>query len=270
MDPANVYRAAAPSSVPLESACLLCGAEHDADRACPSCGVAMPRAVCVCGAVNGVTAACCRACGVALASPLLASNACPRCAASLLEVGLDAHASVRVCTACRGLFVGPRAWFLLLGREDQIASIASHFPPVASSTASALELLRCPQCGAQMDRGRFSATSTVTVDACTAQHGIWLDGGELGAVVSYAKHRRQLSDREAIVEAEHVERQLTGYDSALVRRDLDELEVVNLATARAVAVARMGKPRLDGAWPIVIFLAVVVLVVLLFWQRIYP
>jgi Zn-finger nucleic acid-binding protein len=268
MDPSNVYRASPPSFAPLESACLLCGAEHDADGACPSCGVAMPRVVCVCGVLNGVTAACCRTCGNALAPPPLQSNACPRCAASLLEVGLDATASVHVCTACRGLFVGPRAWFLLLGRDDLVASIARHFPPVASSTAIAPELLRCPECGAQMDRGRFSATSTVTVDACTAQHGVWLDGGELGAVVSYAKHRRQLSDREAIAEAERVERQLTGYDAALVRRDLEELEVVNRATARAVAVVSAGRPRLDGWWPLVIFLAVLGLAVLLFWQRI--
>jgi len=43
---------------------------------------------------------------------------------------------------------------------------------------------RCPRCGRRMQEGRFPGTE-VTVDACAEnRHGLWLDRGELQAVVA--------------------------------------------------------------------------------------
>ena len=39
-----------------------------------------------------------------------------------------------------------------------------------------------------MERGRFAASSGVVIDVCH-DHGVWLDGGELRAVIDHAARR---------------------------------------------------------------------------------
>ena len=45
----------------------------------------------------------------------------------------------------------------------------------------------CPACQREMDRLTFAAVSDIVVDTCAARHGIWLDAGELGALLGVAE-----------------------------------------------------------------------------------
>jgi Zn-finger nucleic acid-binding protein len=44
----------------------------------------------------------------------------------------------------------------------------------------------CPVCGARMAQFLFSPGCKILLDRCT-EHGIWLDHGELGDVISYVQ-----------------------------------------------------------------------------------
>jgi Zn-finger nucleic acid-binding protein len=42
-----------------------------------------------------------------------------------------------------------------------------------------------------MDRVRFAHRASIVVDVCLAAHGIWLDAGELVAIVNFVKQRNE-------------------------------------------------------------------------------
>lgn len=213
------YRtSAAPAA--LESTCLLCGSEGDAEKSCASCAVAMPRITCACGAVNGVSATRCSRCSAELVELRAHARTCPRCAAALTEIGVDASTNVDVCFACRGLFVPARAWHLLMAREDVVASLAARLPAKSEPGPADPRLFHCPSCSAVMDRMRFAATSTVVIDVCPDHHGVWLDAGELTTTTAYARHRRAIGAEAAIAEAEARDRPRPDLDPARLQHQL--------------------------------------------------
>jgi Zn-finger nucleic acid-binding protein len=233
---AHYRTSAAPAA--LESTCLLCGTDGDAEKSCVSCAVALPRITCACGTISGVASTRCPRCSADLTEGPQA-YACPRCTSPLTAVGVDASASVHVCLGCRGLFVPARAWHVLMGREDLVASLAQHLPATGEPTPTDPRLFDCRQCGAQMDRMRFAATSTVVIDVCPHQHGVWLDAGELTATTAYARHRRAIGAEAAIAEAEARDR---------IRPDLDPARLQHqLAHQLALAARERGTMTTPGA-----------------------
>jgi Zn-finger nucleic acid-binding protein len=51
-----------------------------------------------------------------------------------------------------------------------------------------MAFVHCSTCKREMERARFAGTSDVVIDVCALGHGIWLDAGELGRVLAYAKY----------------------------------------------------------------------------------
>lgn len=237
------YRTSAAPGASVDSACLLCGAERSADQTCITCSVPMPRLTCRCGVINGVGADRCRECGAALVEARPHPRACPRCSTPLTEIGIDPSASVHVCLGCRGVFVPPRGWYLLLGRGDLVDALAARLPAAPAAPLSVLPaMFHCPECTGEMERGRFAATSTIVIDACALQHGLWLDAGELVAAVGYAKHRREIGYGAAVAEAEAVEREQSGYDAEQARSELARLDAVNARDLPVIARQASGQP----------------------------
>ena len=80
-----------------------------------------------------------------------------------------------------------------------------------------------------MERARFAASSDVVIDVCPLGHGIWLDAGELGRVLAYAKYLQtegaaasardaELEQRIAYAKSRvDAERGARDYDAGLVR-----------------------------------------------------
>lgn len=99
---------------------------------------------------------------------------------------MDQGASLHACSGCGGMFVGARAWCMFLERPDLVSAIEKRLPKRAATANELVAMVTCACCGAQMERGRFAASSGVVVDVCT-RHGVWLDEGELGRVADYAR-----------------------------------------------------------------------------------
>lgn len=106
---------------------------------------------------------------------------------------MDQGASVHACGGCGGLFVGARAWCMFLERPELALAIEQRLPKRGAAPAALIPLVTCASCGAQMERGRFAASSRVVVDVC-ARHGVWLDEGELSRVADYARSTERAVD----------------------------------------------------------------------------
>jgi Zn-finger nucleic acid-binding protein len=52
--------------------------------------------------------------------------------------------------------------------------------------------INCPVCSSTLDRFVFCLDSGVTIDRC-AEHGMWLDDGELARVLNYLKQSAEHS-----------------------------------------------------------------------------
>ena len=106
-----------------------------------------------------------------------------------MAIAIDQHGSiVHACPGCHGLFVPPRAWCSLVAAPALAIDVCRRLPGAAVSPSALVQLVPCPTCGKQMERGRFAASSGVVIDVCH-DHGVWLDGGELRAVIDHAARR---------------------------------------------------------------------------------
>ncbi|MCW2926670.1 MAG: hypothetical protein JWM86_638 [Thermoleophilia bacterium] len=115
---------------------------------------------------------------------------CPDCAALLVPA---THETVEVssCTAGHGLFLSADALKAALAdRTDDRPADEERAAEQAAGAASieALEaeqaLRACPVCRTEMARRTFAYESGVPIDVC-ADHGIWLDAGELQRIEAW-------------------------------------------------------------------------------------
>jgi Zn-finger nucleic acid-binding protein len=109
---------------------------------------------------------------------------CPRCPGTPLEPRTAGQLRVAMCRTCRGIWIGEAGFIDAFFAADADlarlarADAATTPSPVASGAAS------CPTCGEVME-AQGGATG-ITVDVCS-RHGIWLDAGELGALLGVAE-----------------------------------------------------------------------------------
>jgi Zn-finger nucleic acid-binding protein len=82
---------------------------------------------------------------------------------------------VDVCPACGGLWLDRGELDLLLARGGQSAADWA----VEESQPGKR---RCPHCRRALQHGPIQGTA-IDVDFCPHQHGLWLDKGELAAVI---------------------------------------------------------------------------------------
>lgn len=114
---------------------------------------------------------------------------CPRCIIELQEVKAN-HDGVtptgNLCSGCDGIWLAndtldALAHLKLEGLKDSTfeATLVADHPDVDLTPR-----INCPVCNSVLDRFVFCVDSGVTIDRC-AEHGMWLDDGELSQVVSY-------------------------------------------------------------------------------------
>jgi len=107
---------------------------------------------------------------------------CPRCKAKLDRIGLLVG-EASLCSGCEGLWVDGNNLqaFLKLGEETLDVSDLGVSLRAEDHGINLEEPVHCPYCQQQMRRYQYPG-SEVFVDSCTG-HGIWLDDGELGAIL---------------------------------------------------------------------------------------
>jgi Zn-finger nucleic acid-binding protein len=197
--------------------CFFCATRGAPGTTCPSCRSTLPRI-----------------------DARLPVGGCPRCGVPFSTIAL-AHdgAIAHGCTRCRGVFVPPRAWNAFVEDPGLTRIVEMRLPKTTQpiSGAGVVPLLACPVCKKEMDRARFSATSSVVIDVCTQLHGMWLDGDELPAAVSYAEHRAKIGEVAAQAEAENQWARATGKDPEQVAIELERARI------KAESAQRMWKAK---------------------------
>jgi Zn-finger nucleic acid-binding protein len=187
----------------------------------------------LCGAPD-TPGAICRECRVPIAGPdderALTNASCPRCHVPLVAVALDVTSVVHVCEQCHGIFVPPRAWHLMLTMPERAEELEAKLPPRPPARGSLIDSVDCPVCARAMERQSFAAISSVVTDTCADRHGIWLDAGEIGAVIQFVKLRDQV-----------------GSDRLLQEMELSAMRERNEVNARINEQARIVRARLESA-----------------------
>ncbi len=115
---------------------------------------------------------------------------CPACQKQMVVLEFN-QVEVDFCLACRGCWLDRGELGLILtGTVD----VPEHWTLKGEKKSKR----RCPRCGGKMKAGTLPDTS-VEVDLCAGQDGVWLDGGELETIV-----RERGSDKTAASLAEFV------------------------------------------------------------------
>ena len=95
--------------------------------------------------------------------------------------------SVELCRRCEGTYYQEEVLTELLLQPDLRLSYLrpALLPNLASPHPEEVDRARieCPKCQDTMTREPYSGESAILVDRCPNGHGIWLDDGELGALV---------------------------------------------------------------------------------------
>lgn len=181
---------------------------------CPGCGAAAAPSDVPCGYCRArlQTVACasclgmifagsahCGHCGARVFAPATgepdrdgdASDArrCPRCAHGLVATAIGST-FLEECGACGGVWVDARSFAeLCANRQEQAAYVGAGSPLEAARVAHTDERVRyvkCPDCGAVMNRVNFARWSGVIVDVCK-RHGTWFDRDELRQIVEFIR-----------------------------------------------------------------------------------
>jgi Zn-finger nucleic acid-binding protein len=178
---------------------------------CENCGAALPprKRICAyCGALNEVDLR-------RVSSQQTVSEAsgrrCPSCSFDLQTQALGDLGGMQVecCPSCHGLFFDPGEVEDLL-RQGVVPAEDVDFRRLrdlveleAIPVEGRPPYVPCPQCGRKMNRKNDGARSGVVVDRC-AEHGVWLDGGELRQLVEWTRaggqahaEQRQAQDERA-------------------------------------------------------------------------
>jgi Zn-finger nucleic acid-binding protein len=131
------------------------------------------------------------------------SRHCPVCDKGLftVDVGLKIPLFIEHCESCYGLF------FDLLELEELVASKVKPSSNVDFKKIQQLNnnpryidvitYRRCPVCKNLMNRQNYAKRSGVIMDVC-AEHGIWLDPGELTHILEWSHTAGHLPQSESI------------------------------------------------------------------------
>jgi Zn-finger nucleic acid-binding protein len=95
---------------------------------------------------------------------------------------------LHVCARCSGVWIDLESLVGLLGDPMQMDGMALHpvATPASGRPADNVRLLPCVRCGKESERRAYGDDARIQVDTCE-QHGIWLDGGELNAILRHAR-----------------------------------------------------------------------------------
>ena len=83
-----------------------------------------------------------------------------------------------------------------------------------------VKYVKCPVCLQLMNRKSYGARSGVVADTCK-EHGIWLDGGELGRILKWVKAGGLLHDADRKDEDKRIERRKSRVEGVEYEREYD-------------------------------------------------
>ena len=114
---------------------------------------------------------------------------CPGCGNTMVIIEFQ-QVELDYCPACEGCWLDAGELGLILTGAPEIP--ASFFGGTSSKGKR-----RCPHCNKKMNVSMVPETN-VQIDACPLHHGIWLDQGELLAIVNQRGNKELAGYCEAI------------------------------------------------------------------------
>lgn len=162
-----------------------------------------------------------RSCATCLGAYFRGNEFCPHCGAAAVEeqpgdaligecpgcrrpltFAVVGHVRIARCEACEGVWVRPATLERICAQQDLQATLLVAFPASAGHVFSReVRYRKCPQCHEMMSRRNFAHRSGVIVDVCRP-HGVWLDKGELRAIVDFVRNGGLMKARAAEIEAQ--------------------------------------------------------------------
>jgi Zn-finger nucleic acid-binding protein len=117
---------------------------------------------------------------------------CPRCNGPL-TAGEAYGRTIPTCAQCGGRWLDPSDLRAIL---DEAPLPAASPAPRAPIDLTAAEGLSCPICATSMEPFNYAGDSGVILDRCHNCGGLWLDPGELEAVLTAVAASEQNLDRD--------------------------------------------------------------------------
>ncbi|MFQ5461327.1 MAG: zf-TFIIB domain-containing protein [Phycisphaerae bacterium] len=170
---------------------------------CVNCGAPLPANSMVCRYCQTLNDVDLRTIEVSAGAGTAADQDCPRCRVPLRSIRLGVGGGVRIerCARCLGLFFNPGELERVLSdSSSDVFDVDGHRLRTIAEDACPQEARQvryvcCPVCGDLMNRRNYGAASGVVIDACR-RHGLWLDGGELGHILKWARAGGRIYDAE--------------------------------------------------------------------------
>ncbi|HOF38957.1 MAG TPA: zf-TFIIB domain-containing protein [Candidatus Hydrogenedentes bacterium] len=134
---------------------------------------------------------------------------CPACNEPMIGLEYD-KVEVDYCLECAGVWLDEGELELLLGMDaPEVTSMISNGEDIAAGEAKR----SCPACDRPMVKMVFGAENRVVYDWCPHNHGLFLDRGELVAILEHApgfERGREISEflRGIFTEQEEKPRQV--------------------------------------------------------------
>ena len=178
---------------------------------CTNCGAPLPPKSNICSFCNTLNDTDLRAIHREAKSGPQTDRICPRCDVQLHSVDLQVCDGLVIerCQKCLGIFFDPGEVGALLDTsvshvyEVDFVRLKTIVEQEGSTDFRQVTYVSCPVCRKLMNRSNNGSRSGVIVDECR-EHGIWLDGGELGRLLKWTKAggqiltaRRQLEEERA-------------------------------------------------------------------------
>ena len=106
--------------------------------------------------------------------------------------------SLDVCPTCAGIWFDTGELGRLVKHQDHVVESVEdqHRPPELANPPVLTQKL-CPVCTEGMMEYRFQYTSDVVLDTCESCGGIWVEDGELKAIVDYRSREAGTEDANA-------------------------------------------------------------------------
>jgi len=178
---------------------------------CKSCGAPVPAKSNICRYCHTVNDTDLRAIGKQAEAGSKGERVCPRCSVKMqrIVVAIEGGVVIDRCNECLGIFFDPGEVESLVDSavsgvhlidKKRMANLVEEEGP----EEEVVKYVKCPVCQELMNRKNYGARSGVIVDICR-EHGVWLDGGELGRIVKWAKAGGQLHAEQRMKEEERAE-----------------------------------------------------------------
>lgn len=136
--------------------------------------------------------------GLRIVGRLADATACPVCGSSMDQALLDDN-PVDFCGRCRGVLL-PRATFAHVTMKRRAWATTPPADPVPLDRRELTRQLSCPKCHGRFDTYPHYGPGSVVIDNCTRCDLIWLDFGEMKAIVDApgsdrgARHLRRIDE----------------------------------------------------------------------------